>query len=187
MDGWEGGGVTCDAVAGHEEGGPGQGAGAGLERRGSADAPVGLLSSHGGGDSGEGDIGGEGGKGGALGGEGGVGGGDKGVGNMGGQGGEGGWGGFCGGAGGGVHRPHAIGHFSRMLSEYSSSGLQPLNSRRSAQVSGIVVTASTNPVYSASVQKGLAAVGGGAVGAGACGGDTRMVMLANSNICGRDT
>ena len=88
-----------------------------LERRGSADAPVGLLSSHGGGDSGEGDIGGEGGNGGALGGEGGVGGGDKGVGNMGGEGGEGGWGGICGGAGGGVHRPHAIGHFSRMVSE----------------------------------------------------------------------
>ena len=58
-------------------------------------------------------------------------------------------------------------------------------------MSGIVVTASTNPVYSASVQKGAGAVGGGAVGAGAiggsgaaggcaCGGDTRMVMLVSS-------
>ena len=96
--GMEGGGVTASVPArlcdlsdtGHGDGGPGQGAGAGLGRRGSADAPVGLLSSHGGGDSGAGDIGGEGGKGGALGGKGGVGGGDKGVGNMGGVGGEGG-------------------------------------------------------------------------------------------------
>ena len=58
-------------------------------------------------------------------------------------------------------------------------------------MSGIVVTASTNPVYSASVQKGAGALGGGAVGAGAiggsgaagggaCGGDTRMVMLVSS-------
>ena len=189
--GWVGGGWGNMRRCGWPRGGRARAGGrrrpkAQGEYRGSADAPVGLLSSHGGGDSGEGDIGGEGGKGGALGGEGGVGGGDKGVGNMGGEGCEGGWGGICGGAGGGVHRPHAIGHFSRMVSEYSSSGLQPLNSRRSAQVSGIVVTASTNPVYSASVQKGLAAVGGGAVGAGACGGDTRMVMLANSNICRRD-
>ena len=124
--GARGGGVTCDAVAGHEEGGSGHQAGgrrrprAQGEYRGSADAPVGLLSSHGGGDSGEGDIGGDGdigGKDGALGGEGGVGGGDKGVGSVGGEGGEGGWGGICGGAGGGVHRPHAIGHFSRMVSE----------------------------------------------------------------------
>ena len=37
-------------------------------------------------------------------------------------------------------------------------------------MSGIVVTASTNPVYSASLQKGAGAVGGGAIGAGAIGG-----------------
>ena len=52
--------------------------------------PVGLLSWHGGGDCGEGDMGGEGGEGGALGGVGGDGGGDKGDGSMGGEGGEGG-------------------------------------------------------------------------------------------------
>eukprot|EP00964_Phaeocystis_antarctica_P024161 scaffold13540_cov51-Phaeocystis_antarctica.AAC.1 len=57
-----------------------------------------------------------------------------------------------------------------MAPESSSSGSHPSNVRRSAQVRGIVVTASTNPVYSASMQKGAGAVGGGAIGAGAIGG-----------------
>ena len=89
-----------------------------------------------------------------------------------------------------MHRPQAIGHFSRTALEWSSSGSHPLNVRRSAQVRGIVVTASTNPVYSASVQKGGGAVDGGAVGArgiggsGAAGCATGIVMLDDAmNLC----
>ena len=109
-------------------------------------APVGSMSSHGGGASGAGGVGGMGGTGGEPGGLGGAGGGYNGEGAMGGDGGDGGDGGAAGGAGGGVQSPQATGHLDRMTSEYSLSGRQPWKSRRSSHVSGIVVTASTKPV-----------------------------------------